>query len=522
MSTFNSLTGKLTPQSILMQRYLIVQLAGRGGMSAIYQALDMKMEQRRVAIKEMSQENLDEQERAEAVARFQQEARLLGSLQHPNLPHIYDAFGINGRSFLVMDYIEGKTLLELLHKAGQPLLVDQVLSYAEQLCDVLAYLHQQRPPVIFRDLKPTNVMVTPGGHVYLIDFGIARFFKEGQAQDTVMLGSPGYAPPEQHGSGQTNPRSDLYALGATLHCCLSNRDPYYSTDRFTFAPVRHFNAQVPPELDRLIARLLTLDENKRPASALEVKQALSHIRQQGQHSSARIPAIPMSVSAPGPNAGPPRPASSPMPSTPGQGEVQAKLVLRSTPSPAPQSPFPPAPDSRNQPYPARQSPTSQSSVQAHIWTPGFLLIFCLLLILTMGGTFLVFTLPVPYQPGNHVSPEHASETGLIALALFVALIALARSRHFVASLLVLVNILAIGATGFTFLWQAAHDLQPSMPHLGQLDVIQINQILTCGLLVAGISSLCWLFRQPASWGQRLWIIFFSGMVSTCAYWQSLY
>src|SRR5690349_2891583 len=128
MSTFNSLTGKLTPQSILMQRYLIVQLAGRGGMSAIYQALDMKMEQRRVAIKEMSQENLDEQERAEAVARFQQEARLLGSLQHPNLPHIYDAFGINGRSFLVMDYIEGKTLLELLHKAGQPLLVDQVLS----------------------------------------------------------------------------------------------------------------------------------------------------------------------------------------------------------------------------------------------------------------------------------------------------------------------------------------------------------------------------------------------------------
>src|SRR4029077_15029 len=118
-------------------------------------------------------------------------------------------------------------------------------------------------------------------------------FKEGQNQDTTVLGSPGYAPPEQHGSSQTSPRSDLYALGATLHCCLTNRDPYNAADRFNFAPVRQFNPQVPAELDKLVMRLLELDENKRPANALEVKQTLARIRQQArqQNNSTQIPAV---------------------------------------------------------------------------------------------------------------------------------------------------------------------------------------------------------------------------------------
>ena len=207
----------------------------------------------------MSQGQLNANELAEAAARFHQEARLLGSLHHPNLPRIYDAFSEYGRSYLVMDYIDGKTLLQLLKNAGKrPLPVAQVLDYATQLCDVLAYLHAQNPPIIFRDLKPTNVMVTENGHVVLIDFGIARFFKEGQAQDTVYLGSPGYAPPEQHGVSQTNPRSDLYALGATLHCCLTGRDPFHADDRFAFPPVRLLNPLVPIELDQLVQRLVSL------------------------------------------------------------------------------------------------------------------------------------------------------------------------------------------------------------------------------------------------------------------------
>ena len=246
MSTYDSKTGKLAPQSILHQRYLIVGQAGRGGMSAVYQAVDTKYGNHHVAIKEMSQGNLSTNEITEATARFQQEADLLGSLHHPNLPTIYDGFSEDGRSFLVMEYIDGKTLLQMLKDTGgRPLPVAQVLDYAIQLCDVLIYLHSHNPPIIFRDLKPTNVMVKGNGHVMLIDFGIARFFKEGQAQDTVFLGSPGYAPPEQHGTSQTNPRSDLYSLGATLHCCLTGRDPFHAADRFAFPPVQQMNPLVP-------------------------------------------------------------------------------------------------------------------------------------------------------------------------------------------------------------------------------------------------------------------------------------
>lgn len=269
MSTFENQTGRLPRQSMLQQRYLIIGPAGRGGMSAVYQAVDTQSGSRHVAIKEMSQGHLDSPEVAEAVARFRQEASLLGSLHHSNLPRIYDAFGERGRSFLVMDFIEGKNLLQLLQENSmRPLSVAQVVGYALQLCDVLAYLHQHQPPIIFRDLKPTNVMVTESGHIYLIDFGIARFFKEGQLQDTVLLGSPGYAPPEQHGSAQTSPRSDLYALGATLHCCLTGKDPYLSNDHFVFSPVRQYNPLVPFELDQLIQRMVAVDERQSRQAAV--------------------------------------------------------------------------------------------------------------------------------------------------------------------------------------------------------------------------------------------------------------
>ena len=195
MSTYDKLTGRLPPQSILQQRYLIVSLAGRGGMSAVYRGVDTKQGNRNVAIKEMSQGHLTEAEREEAIGRFRQEYQFLSKLQHPNLPLIYDTFNEGDRFYFVMDFIEGKTLLDLLRASGgRPLPIGQVVDYAMQLCDVLSYLHMQTPPVIFRDLKPTNVMIREDGRLFLIDFGIARFFKEGKLQDTVLLGSPGYAP----------------------------------------------------------------------------------------------------------------------------------------------------------------------------------------------------------------------------------------------------------------------------------------------------------------------------------------
>ncbi|MGH2510330.1 MAG: serine/threonine protein kinase, partial [Ktedonobacteraceae bacterium] len=428
MSTFESLTGNLAPQSILLQRYLIVQLAGRGGMSAIYQALDMHRGRQRVAIKEMSQQNLSEQERNEAVTRFRQEAHMLETLKHPNLPRIYDAFGIDGRSFLVMDFIEGQTLLQLLQETEHPLPVKQVLHYAIQLCDVLTYLHQQQPPIIFRDLKPTNVMATREGHIYLIDFGIARFFKEGQPQDTMLLGSPGYAPPEQHGSGQTTPRSDLYALGATLHCCLSNRDPYHAADRFNFVPIRQFNPQVPVALDQLVQRLLSLDENKRPASALEVKLILMQIRQQELQSSGQIPALSVPSSAPTQHVRPVEPliyqATQPalgqmsIPTTQpalGQTGAQEKLILHALPPPI----TPRTPQTYGQPPYASHYPT-QSATPTRLWTLGFFLTFLLLLALTVGGSVLTFNIANPYGPSNPAGLDHATEAALAILALFVA------------------------------------------------------------------------------------------------------
>ena len=387
MSTYDNKTGKLSPQSMLHHRYLIVGQAGRGGMSAVYQAVDTKYGNHHVAIKEMSQGNLGTNEITEATSRFQQEADLLGSLHHPNLPTIYDGFSEDGRSFLVMEYIDGKTLLQMLKDTGgRPLPVAQVLDYAIQLCDVLIYLHSHNPPIIFRDLKPTNVMVKGNGHVMLIDFGIARFFKEGQAQDTVFLGSPGYAPPEQHGSSQTNPRSDLYSLGATLHCCLTGRDPFHASDRFAFPPVQQMNPLVPLELDQLIQRMVSLDEQQRPNNAFEVRQALLNIKQKSLD--ATIGLDPVMASAP-------TQYNAPVPS-PSMVQSPAR---NNNPVPS-QPPTVPVniPPTRGQTVPTGHTPkrTNTTSISS-VWTPGFIILFGVMLALTVVGSIicLLYTSPSP-------------------------------------------------------------------------------------------------------------------------------
>src|SRR5713226_7993410 len=401
MSTYDNQTGRLPPQSLLQQHYLLIGQAGKGGMGAVYQAVDTQdSNRRRVAIKEMSQGHLNEAELREATAQFQREVAMLSRLSHPNLPRIYDAFNERGRSYLVMDFIYGKTLYQLLKESGnRPLSVLQVLDYARQLCDVLAYLHQQQPAIIFRDLKPTNVMVTPNGHVYLIDFGIARFFKEGQEQDTVFLGSPGYAPPEQHGTAQTNPRSDLYSLGATLHCCLTGRDPYHAEDRFAFPPVRQYNPQVPIEFDQLIQRLLALDEQQRPASAIEVQQALTKFRQQATEDTRAIsPTLPPT----------PLPQVSPSPSLAAtQYSRPAPPSNQGPPTAATVPSAPPVYSGR----PLVAPPLTPSMpIITRIWTSSFSIVFGILLVLAVGASILTL---------NAISLDHVVEFGLSLLLLGV-------------------------------------------------------------------------------------------------------
>ena len=267
-------TGMLTAPTLLRGgRYQVVQTIGQGGMGAVYKALDLHLSRRVVAIKEMSQQGLAGRELQEATAAFSREAAMLAHLKHGGLPRIYEQFEDGGRRYLVMELIEGQTLerrLESVQKRGQHVGVEEAISLGCKLCGVLEYLHGQTPPIIFRDLKPANIMLTPEGSVYLIDFGIARFFKPGQAKDTTALGSAGYAPPEQYRQA-TSVRSDIYALGATLHAVLTGDDP--SLNPFLFRPF----LVNPPELERLILRMVNLDEQRRPGSVQEVRERLEEM-----------------------------------------------------------------------------------------------------------------------------------------------------------------------------------------------------------------------------------------------------
>jgi len=284
-------TGFLTPQSQLQGRYIISKTVGEGGMGAVYKAIDTQKSNRLVAIKEMSQSQYQNFAKLrEAEELFRREGEILSNLSHPNLPRVYAFFNEHGRSYLVMDFIEGKTLEQLLTESATHCLpVEDVLDYALQLCDVLSYLHQQTPPVIFRDLKPSNVMVTAKGSVFLIDFGIARVFKQGLLHDTQNLGTPGFASPEQHGSGQTGPRSDLYSLGATLHYCLTGKEPQSNRPTlFHFLPVHDDNPQVPLNLSEFIQQLVATREDQRPPNADAVRHELLYIQRQASNATSNI------------------------------------------------------------------------------------------------------------------------------------------------------------------------------------------------------------------------------------------
>lgn len=276
-TTYHPQTKQLIANVFLKQRYRIIGLVGSGGMGAVYKAEDTQLGNRLVALKEMRQSGMNAQELQQAVDAFRQEATMLARLQHPNLPSIFDHFEENGRWYLVMSFLEGETLKDYLRRKGNgKLLLDEALQIGIQLCTVLSYLHLQQPaPIIFRDLKPANIMRTPDGHIYLIDFGIARHFKPDQTRDTAYYASTGYAPPEQYGQAQTTPRSDIYSLGAILHQMLSGHNP--STIPFRFPSLLSQFPPIPTGLATLISQMLDLDEQKRPANVLAVRQILQDL-----------------------------------------------------------------------------------------------------------------------------------------------------------------------------------------------------------------------------------------------------
>ncbi|MGH2344317.1 MAG: protein kinase domain-containing protein [Chloroflexota bacterium] len=265
-------TAPAVPFTLLAGRYTVDRVLGRGGMSTVYRAYDTRFSNRVVAVKEMVDSFATPEERAEATRDFLREADMLAALRHPAIPAVFDRFSVNARHYLVMEHIEGENMEEAVHARTVPFPEPQVRTWALELCALLRYLHEQQPPVIFRDLKPGNILIDPSGRLRLIDFGIARFFKQTQSTDTTALGTSGYASPE-HYTGQTDARSDIYSLGATLHHLLTLRDPSRQPP-FQFPPVRGLNPTVSPELEAIIGRALATDRAARFGGAREMEAAL--------------------------------------------------------------------------------------------------------------------------------------------------------------------------------------------------------------------------------------------------------
>ncbi|HVB22866.1 MAG TPA: serine/threonine-protein kinase [Ktedonobacteraceae bacterium] len=269
-------SAKLVGQPLLKQRYRILAQVGNGGFSVVYKAEDTRDGNREVAIKAITLHGLQPQEIIEATEAFNREILILSDLKHRNLPRIRDHFSDTRCWYLVMDYIEGTSLEKHLENMpGGRLPLEEVLDIGVLLCDVLDYLHGCTPSVIFRDLKPANIILTVDGHLALIDFGIARRFKPGQQKDTMVFGSPGYAAPEQYGKAQTTPRADIYSLGALLHQLLTGDDPSQNAFRFASLEARGDDALL--RLNILIIRMVEMDEKLRPESIAVIEKELRSI-----------------------------------------------------------------------------------------------------------------------------------------------------------------------------------------------------------------------------------------------------
>ncbi len=276
----SSLDQQLQPGVTLVNRYLIQNAIGIGGMGAVYRARDLHFPNviKRVAVKEMINQARDPIVRETIVRNFEREANILATLDHPSIPRIYDYFTHNERSYLIIEFIDGKDLEALLSDMNGFFPEAQIVTWAIELCDVLRYLHNHKPdPIVFRDMKPSNVMINQHNHVMLIDFGIAKPFETGQKG--TMIGTEGYSPPEQY-KGEATPLADIYAMGATLHHILTRRDPRLEPP-FSFGerPIRQFNPSVSLELETVVNTALQYNAESRFPNADAMKQALLSVAQ---------------------------------------------------------------------------------------------------------------------------------------------------------------------------------------------------------------------------------------------------
>ena len=262
----------LNSGTIINNRYRIVSLLGQGGFGAVYRAWDFSLK-KPCAVKQNFETSLQAQK------QFEQEAVILARLNHPNLPRVTDHFTVPAEGqYLVMDYVEGEDLQEVLDRSSGPLPESQVLPWIEQVCEALTYLHNQTPPIIHRDIKPANIKITPEGKAVLVDFGIAKVY-DPHLKTTIGARAitPGYSPLEQYGQGRTDSRSDIYALGAMLYALLTGRELPESTQRAvndTVVPANQLNPNISRSVVVAIHQAIQVDAAKRPTSVSDFKTSL--------------------------------------------------------------------------------------------------------------------------------------------------------------------------------------------------------------------------------------------------------
>jgi serine/threonine protein kinase len=262
-------------------RYIVKQVLGQGGMGAALLATDIRLDSKTVVIKELISDNVDQTKLQEDVRNFKREVATLAHIDHPLVPNVTDHFQEGKRYFMVQEYVEGENLEQQIERVNQPLREREVLICGSQILDVLDYLTQLTPPIVHRDIKPANIIISSRDRrAHLVDFGIARadVARNAKRKQTSGLGTPGYAPPEQY-QGNADPRSDLYALAATLHHLLTNRDPR-DHPPFNYPPARTLNPQLSPETEQVLTRALNNDRSQRYQSAIAMKQDIDNILRQ--------------------------------------------------------------------------------------------------------------------------------------------------------------------------------------------------------------------------------------------------
>jgi serine/threonine-protein kinase len=272
-------------EPILRERYRVTNIVGQGGMGSIYRAEDLRLPGRLCAIKEVRPDPAQTPElQAQSQAQFLQEASILAQLDHPNLPKVSDFFSADGYEYLVMDFVAGKDLKQLLDENDGPFDEAVVLSWAAQIMDALAYLHRQDPPVLHRDIKPANIKLTPDNRIKLVDFGLVKLMAPDDLRTITVVQGRGtalYTPLEQYGgdSGHTDVRTDIYALGATFYHLLSNMPPPDAKARFlnprVLQPLNKLNKKIAVPVSAAVEWAMEMHPDERPLSIEQFQQALA-------------------------------------------------------------------------------------------------------------------------------------------------------------------------------------------------------------------------------------------------------